>query len=90
MTTETFFTPQMHREVQAYGCTLKQLEQMYQSRVEDVLPDSSREERRTMLIASMLSDVQELTDPELGPVDWSNADQARQILNRAKWILFNK
>ena len=40
------------------------------------------------LVASLMSDAQEMIDPEYGKVNAKRADYARQFLNRAKWILF--
>ena len=35
-----------------------------------------------------MSDAQELINTEYGEVDFNRAEDARQTLNRAKWILF--
>ena len=41
-----------------------------------------------MMAASLMSDAQELINTEYGEVDFNRAEDARQTLNRAKWILF--
>jgi len=41
-----------------------------------------------MLAASLMSDAQEMIDPEYGKVTAIRAEYARQSLNRAKWVLF--
>ena len=41
-----------------------------------------------MMAASLMSDAQELINTEYGEVDYMQAEDARQTLNRAKWILF--
>jgi len=42
-----------------------------------------------MMAASLMSDAQEMINTEYGEVDYMRAEDARQALNRAKWILFN-
>jgi hypothetical protein len=41
-----------------------------------------------MMAASLMSDAQEMINTEYGEVDYMRAEDARQCLNRAKWILF--
>jgi hypothetical protein len=41
-----------------------------------------------MVVASMLSDAQEMICTEYGEVDFNRAEDARQQINRAKWVLF--
>ena len=41
-----------------------------------------------MMAASLMSDAQEMINTEYGEVDFNRAEDARQALNRAKWILF--
>jgi hypothetical protein len=41
-----------------------------------------------MMVASLMSDAQEMVNTEYGEVDYMRAEDARQCLNRAKWILF--
>jgi hypothetical protein len=41
-----------------------------------------------MIVASMMSDAQEMVNTEYGEVDFNRAEDARQQLNRAKWVLF--
>ena len=40
------------------------------------------------LVASLMSDAQEMIDPEYGKVNTKRTEYARQFLNRAKWVLF--
>lgn len=97
MPTKTYnaLTEQQRREVAMYGCTEQQMAEAVEQRMQfithgDYIDPSGRSSRRDMIVASLLSDVQEMIDPDYGPVDWSRAEDARQALNRAKWILFNK
>jgi hypothetical protein len=41
-----------------------------------------------MMAASLMSDAQEMINTEYGDIDYMRAEDARQALNRAKWILF--
>jgi hypothetical protein len=41
-----------------------------------------------MMAASLMSDAQEMINTEYGDIDYMRAEDARQCLNRAKWILF--
>jgi hypothetical protein len=67
-------------ELQAYGCTAGAIDNALQD-YRDPL----------MLAASMLSDAQETISPDFNPdgtVDEAVANQARQYMNRAKYIIF--
>ena len=67
-------------ELQAYGCTAAAIDNALQD-YRDPL----------MLAASMLSDAQEIISPDFNPdgaVDEAVANQARQYMNRAKYIIF--
>ena len=41
-----------------------------------------------MMAASILSDAQEMISTEYGEIDSMRAEDARQAINRAKWIMF--
>ena len=70
-------------EVRMYGCTEAQMREA----VEQSL--TYRFSGPAMMAASLMSDTQELINTEYGEVDSMRAEDARQTLNRAKWILFN-
>ena len=70
------------REVGMYGCTQKQLREA----VEQSL--TFRFSGPGMMAASLMSDAQEMINPEYGEIDSMRAEDARQCLNRAKWIVF--
>ena len=70
-------------EIAVFGCTLAQLTNAVETGVK-------RHRDATSVLMSMLSDVQEMINPEYtGTVDLDSAEEARQALNRAKWILIN-
>lgn len=75
-------TEQQKREVSMYGCTEDQMREA----VEQSL--TFRFSGPAMMAASLMSDAQELINTEYGEVDYMRAEDARQMLNRAKWILF--
>ena len=70
------------REVRMYGCTVEQMKEA----VEESL--TFRFSGPAMMAASLMSDCQEMINTEYGEVDSMRAEDARQCLNRAKWILF--
>ena len=70
------------REVRMYGCTVEQMKEA----VEESL--TFRFSGPAMMAASLMSDCQEMINPEYGDIDYMRAEDARQCLNRAKWILF--
>ncbi len=75
-------TEQQKREVRMYGCTEAQMRES----VEQSL--TFRFSGPSMMAASLMSDAQEMINTEYGEVDFNRAEDARQCLNRAKWILF--
>ena len=75
-------TEQQKREVRIYGCTEAQMREA----VEQSL--TFRFSGPAMMAASLMSDAQEMINTEYGEVDFNRAEDARQALNRAKWILF--
>ena len=70
------------QQVRMYGCTEAQMREA----VEQSL--TYRFSGPAMMAASLMSDAQELINTEYGEVDSMRAEDARQTLNRAKWILF--
>ena len=75
-------TDQQKREIRMYGCTEADMREA----VEESL--TYRFSGAAMYVASMLSDAQEMVSTEYGEVDFNRAEDARQQLNRAKWVLF--
>lgn len=77
MTTATYnaLTDVEKREVQMFGCTEAQMREA----VEQSL--TFRFQGPAFMAASLISDAQE-------EINWENTEDARQTLNRAKWILF--
>ena len=71
------------REVRMYGCTVAEMKEA----VEESL--SFRFSGPAMYAASLMSDCQEmLASDNGGSYDMMIAEDVRQALNRAKWILF--
>lgn len=71
------------REVRMYGCTVEQMREA----VEQSL--TFRFSGPAMMAASLMSDCQEmLASDNAGQFDLMIAEDVRQALNRAKWILF--
>lgn len=71
------------REVRMYGCTVEQMKEA----VEQSL--TFRFSGPAMMAASLMSDCQEmLASDNGGSYDMMIAEDVRQALNRAKWILF--
>jgi hypothetical protein len=73
---------QEKRQVSMFGCTEAQMREA----VEESL--TFRFSGPAMMAASLMSDAQELINTQYGEVDYMRAEDARQCLNRAKWILF--
>jgi len=73
---------QEKREVRMYGVTEKGMREAVESSL------SFRHSGPAMMAASILSDAQEMINTEYGEVDYMRAEDARQAINRAKWILF--
>jgi hypothetical protein len=73
---------QEKRQVSMFGCTEAQMREA----VEESL--TFRFSGPAMMAASLMSDAQELINTQYGEVNYMRAEDARQCLNRAKWILF--
>jgi len=69
-------------EVRMYGCTEAQMREAVESSI------TFRFSGPAMVVASMMSDAQEMVNTEYGEVDSMRAEDARQQLNRAKFVLF--
>ena len=76
-------TTQEIREVSMYGCTEAQMREAVESSA------TYKFSGPVMVAASILSDAQEMICLEYGPVDFMRAEDARQAINRAKWIILN-
>ena len=70
------------REVRMYGVTVEGMRESVESSITFKLSGPA------MMVASLMSDAQEMVNTEYGEVDYMRAEDARQCLNRAKWILF--
>jgi hypothetical protein len=75
-------TDQEKREVRMYGVT----EELMRDAVESSL--TFKLSGPAMMAASILSDAQEMINTEYGEVDSMRAEDARQAINRAKFVLF--
>jgi hypothetical protein len=73
---------QEKREIRMYGCTEAQMREAVEQSI------TFRFSGPAMMAASLMSDAQELINTEYGQIDYMQAEDARQCLNRAKWILF--
>ena len=85
MSTATYqaLTEQEKREVRMYGCTEAQMREAVEQSM------TYRFSGPAMYVASMLSDAQEMTAHDNGgQYDMMIIEDQRQLLNRAKWILF--
>lgn len=85
MTTEIYnrLTEQEKREVRMYGCTEAQMKEAVEESI------TFRFSGPAMIAASMMSDAQEmLAHDNGGQFDLMVAEDVRQLLNRAKWVLF--
>ena len=84
MTTAIYnrLTEQEKREVRMYGCTEAQMREAVEQSI------TYRFSGPAMMAAILMSDAQEMINTEYGEVDFNRAEDARQTLNRAKWILF--
>ena len=78
---EREMTEQEVRQVRMFGCT----EQQMREAVEESL--TFRFSGAGMMAMSILSDAQEMISTEYGEVDSMRAEDARQAINRAKWII---
>ena len=73
----------LHWELQAYGCSKAQLEHIVKTQC---FPGEE-----LIFAAGILSDAQEIISAEFNEDGWvspDQANQARQFLNRAKFIMF--
>ena len=70
------------QQVRMYGCTEAQMREAVEQSM------TFRFSGPAMMAASLMSDAQELINTEYGEVDFNRAEDARQTLNRAKFILF--
>ena len=75
-------TEKQKREVRMYGVTEAGMRESVESSF------TFKYSGPAMIAASLMSDAQEMINPEYGDVDFNRAEDARQCLNRAKWILF--
>jgi hypothetical protein len=75
-------TEQQKREVRMYGVTVAGMRESVESSI------TFKFSGPAMIAASLMSDAQEMINPEYGDVDYMRAEDARQCLNRAKWVLF--
>ena len=82
MTTETYnaLTEQEKRQVCMYGCTEAQMREAVESSITFKLSGPA------MIAASMMSDAQEMMAYE--QPDFNTIEDQRQLLNRAKFVLF--
>ena len=82
MTRFAEMTEQERRQVRMYGCTEAQMKEAVEESI------TFRFSGPAMMAASLMSDAQEMINTEYGDIDFNRAEDARQALNRAKWILF--
>jgi hypothetical protein len=84
MTTATYqaLTEQEKREVRMFGVTEAGMREAIES------SSTFKFSGPAMVAASMLSDAQEMINLEYGEIDSMRAEDARQLLNRAKFVLF--
>jgi len=82
MSTETYnrLTEQEKRQVGMYGCTEAQMREAVES------GSTFRFSGPAMVVASMMSDAQEMMAYE--QPDFNTIEDQRQLLNRAKFVLF--
>jgi len=73
---------QEKREVRMYGVTEAGMRESIESSI------TFKFSGPMMIAASILSDAQEMINTEYGEVDFMRAEDARQAINRAKWVLF--
>ena len=69
-------------EVRMYGVTVAGMRESVENSI------TFKFSGPAMLVASFMSDAQEMINTEYGEVDYMRAEDARQQLNRAKWVLF--
>lgn len=73
---------QEKREIRMYGVTEAGMRESVESSI------TFKFSGPAMVAASILSDAQEMINTEYGEVDYMRAEDARQAINRAKWIMF--
>jgi hypothetical protein len=73
---------QEKRQIRMYGCTEDQMREAVEQSSTFCFSGPA------MMAASLMSDAQEMINTEYGDIDYMRAEDARQALNRAKWILF--
>lgn len=86
MPTATYnaLTEQEKREVRMYGCTEAQMREAVAESL------TFRFSGPAMYAASILSDAQEMiAHDDGGTYSFMQVEDARQAINRAKWVLFN-
>ena len=84
MTTKIKTQEDLAWEIQAYGMTQEAVDRMIKTQA---FPGTEM-----MFAAGMLSDAQQLLDPEFNDEGWvspETANRARQYMNIAKYIMFN-
>ena len=69
------------RDIRMYGVTEAEMREAVEQRL-------AFHRDPAMMVASLMSDSQEMINTEYGEIDYMRAEDARQALNRAKWILF--
>lgn len=85
MTTEIYnrLTEQEKREVRMYGCTEAQMREAVESSITFKISGPA------MVVAGMMSDAQEMVaHDDGGQYDMMIIEDQRQLLNRAKFVLF--
>lgn len=84
MATETYnrLTEQERRQVSMYGVTEAGMRESIESSI------TFKHSGPAMIAAGILSDAQEMINTDYGDIDYMRAEDARQAINRAKWILF--
>jgi hypothetical protein len=75
-------TEQEKREVRMYGVTEAGMRESVESSL------TFKFSGPMMVAAGILSDAQEMINTEYGDIDYMRAEDARQAINRAKWIMF--
>ena len=75
-------TEQEKREVRMYGCTEAQMREAVEQSLKLRFTGGAG-----LVAMSILSDAQEMISTEYGEVDNMSAEDARQAINRAKWVI---
>jgi hypothetical protein len=78
--TKVILTEREKREVSMYGCTEQDMRKNIESSITFKLSGPS------MIVAGLLSDAQEMMAYE--QPSFETIESQRQLLNRAKWVLF--